>query len=270
MLLLSACWPAEEDEYLCHCTLLFPDAGPDAAPPYDCDPVAQTGCELDEKCASVTISDGIDRTMCVPDGDVPLGGECTAGAPGPDTGYDDCVAGYHCSDGVCKQVCDLETDSCSDGEHCVSYGEFHTGFGDAGMCNLACDVLAQDCAQLADHTHGTGCYISLENGNQTCAPARPEVEDGLPGVQGEACMYLNTCAVGSGCTQLDHPVNTTTNVCAFFCDAAASGGPTCADGPGPQYSCVAINEFYDDAINVPDEVGFCVDCALWTDVPGCQ
>lgn len=46
---------------------------------------------------------------CVPDGNVPVGGACTNGPPGIDTGYDDCARGALCVDGVCRAFCDADT-----------------------------------------------------------------------------------------------------------------------------------------------------------------
>ena len=76
--------------------------------------------------------------------------------------------------------------------------------------------------------------------------------------QGVACIYINGCASGYSCALADPPVNPTGTVCAFICDASQSGGPTCADGPGPAYTCVQINQFYDDYWGLPDAYGMCV------------
>ncbi len=125
-----------------------------------------------------------------------------------------------------------------------------------------CSVVVQDCPSRT-----LGCYMSLSNGLTTCAPALSESRSGEPGTQGDACHYLNTCARGYGCTLLNDPVNTTGNVCAAFCDPLQD---SCADEGLPSLTCMRFDEFYGDVPNVPDDIGFCVDCQLWYDVPGCN
>lgn len=276
LLVLGACGDAGSDGPLtCFCPGFEPDGGPDATLEEICDPVAQTGCEAGEKCASVDIDGfGTVRTWCVADGDVPLGGACTTTPPGPGTGFDDCVAGHACVSSKCRRMCTVESDSCSNDEACVAVSTLHSDIGGVGVCDPLCDPLAQDCAPEPDQPFGTGCYLSINSGNATCAPARAEDDGGMPGVQGSPCMYLNTCAVGYGCNLLDDPISPWGNVCAYYCDAADTGGPTCNDGDGPGpfgYTCVAINGgIYGDADNVPPDVGLCINCAVWADLPGCQ
>ena len=67
-----------------------------------CNPVTQAGCEAGEKCAQLVESEEpfLARTACVPDGSVTAGGACTRGEAGAN-GYDDCVAGFDCLNGVC-------------------------------------------------------------------------------------------------------------------------------------------------------------------------
>lgn len=82
----------------------------------DCEVVNGGGCSDGDKCALlVTHADpAFSRIACVPDGDVPLDGACTHGLPGTATGYDDCVEGAACVDGVCLAFCVLG-DDCSSG-----------------------------------------------------------------------------------------------------------------------------------------------------------
>ena len=243
----------------------------DAAVPAACDPVAQVGCQAGEKCSWLVLTDVpfIAITTCVPDGVVAIGGACIEGAPGPDTGYDDCVAGNLCTGGECQEICGQFPDTCAQGESCISYADTFTDVDSVGLCNPECDVMIQDCVQDPSSVFGTGCYISLVTGNATCANAYPETMGGMPGGQGDVCNYLNTCTVGYGCTLINDPINPTENTCAKFCDPMLMGGPIC-DDTGAASSCVQINMFYGDADNVADEVGFCVDCALWSDVPACM
>jgi hypothetical protein len=236
-----------------------------------CNPVAQTGCQQSEKCTDLHDQDGTSfcGPFCVPDGDVETGGACTIGPPGLES-YDDCVAGNLCVAGTCGRVCTRAPDSCDDGFACTPLDGYFEGTQNVGTCASTCDPLAQDCAQDPSDPHGTGCYLEPLTGYATCAAATPEPPASMPGTQGETCMTANGCALGYGCLLLDAPVNPVGNVCAFLCDADAGGGPTCADGPGDTYTCVAINGFYDDTTNVAANIGMCVDCTVWTDAPGCQ
>ena len=233
-----------------------------------CNPLAQTGCMAGEKCSPPhdPFEPGCGYTRCVPDGDVPTGGVCAV-VP---SGFDDCMGGDLCVGDECKRMCSQWPDSCDESYACVPLPDVYDLLDLLGVCEPVCDVLAQDCAQAPEDEHGTGCYLRLQAGTAVCRPARAELDGGVPGLQGDACTYLDTCAVGYACTQLDDPVPSG-NVCAFFCDADDNGGPTCADGPGDPLTCVAINGgFYGDATSVPMNIGFCVDCVVWADVPGCQ
>jgi hypothetical protein len=236
-----------------------------------CNPINQTGCQANEKCTQLVESDMpfLAYTTCVPDGNVPNGGMCMQGAPGPSTGYDDCVAGNLCLGGACVEICGQAPDTCPMGESCTAYANTFQDVADVGLCNPECDVLTQDCTQDPNDPFGTGCYLSVASGNSVCAPAYNELPNPAPGVQGEDCMFLNTCAVGYSCSLVNDPINATGNVCAKFCDSMMSGGPIC-DDTGSATTCTQINMFYGDADQVPDEVGFCIDCAVWTDVPACM
>lgn len=269
----------------CDSSTAVPDAGgpPDATAGPDarnwcatalssCNPVAGTGCCPNEKCTRLTESEDplLTRSACVdcgPDGalcGVPEGGACEYGPAGPTTGYDDCAPQLICLEGMCKRICTQAPDSCPDDFVCRPFDNLFDGLEGVGACEVTCSVLEQDCVD------GDACYLSLLTGAEYCAP--PMSEDGVspPGRQGDECTSLNTCAEGFGCTLLDHPDMTTGNVCAAFCDASTSAGQLCPSLGGPPLTCVQITMFYGDASSVPDEVGFCVDCELWSDVPGCQ
>jgi hypothetical protein len=256
-----------------------PDAGSvgdesDALGPLcDCNPVVGQSCCADgEKCAPGHQDPNLDPpSMCVSDGNVPTGGVCTVSPVVVGEAYDDCVVGNVCVDGACREICSQAPDSCDADKVCVRVSGLFEGFDGTGTCVPTCDVIDQDCEQSPEHAFGTGCYLSLTTGEGQCLQSVPEQANPLPGLQGDDCQYLNTCTVGYGCTLLNQPQAPTGNVCAYFCDAENGGGPTCADGPGPLLTCVAINGgFYSDATEVPTEVGFCVDCTVWSDVPGCQ
>lgn len=238
--------------------------GSDGGGPSACNPVAQTGCAAGEKCTQRV--DSLDPflavTACVADGAVPLGSACVAGDPAV-TGADDCAAGGYCVNSVCTEICSEAPDSCPSATVCVPFSQtFDEG---VGLCQPTCDVLMQNCP------NGEGCYIGLTSGKSSCAPAFGETMGADPGKQGVECNFLNTCAVGFGCTLINDAANPTGNVCAKFCDTLNAGGPTCAGGadPYPSLTCVQINGFYGDVEAVPTTVGFCVDCLIFAELDVC-
>jgi hypothetical protein len=192
-------------------------------------------CAPGEFCASIA-EDGV--------GNLPV--SCTSGNPGGLPLLADCATSEECETGLCLagacSVACRDNGDCSGGT-CTAFA----GIDAPGLCQPTCDVLLQDCAS------GDGCYLTLQTGVAMCAA--PSVA----GMQGDACMFVNACAPGYGCLLPDDPVTPTGLVCAYFCDALG-GSPGCADGPGPAFACVAINEFYADAPpGIPDAVGLCVD-----------
>ena len=65
---------------------------------------------------------------CVPAGQVSIGQSCVRGAPGLDTGYDDCAVGGVCIDDVCREVC-AENRPCSDGSSCELFPHMRFALG---------------------------------------------------------------------------------------------------------------------------------------------
>lgn len=101
--------------------------GPLGAP---CNPVAQTGCSLGEKCDNTfgTTPQGVQGgvTRCVADGLVAEGGACTTFSNTPSSS---CAAGTTCEAGLCLRWCRSASD-CAPGDACdVSKG---TGALDPG------------------------------------------------------------------------------------------------------------------------------------------
>lgn len=257
------------------CGSVVPDgSAPDASVPADaagmadaavpdpdsCDPVSNTGCADDEKCSFLVESESplTGRTTCVPAGNVPPGGACTRG-PAGETGYDNCAGNASCVAGTCQEICLDEPDSCSvENEACFLQPPAYSDREGVGLCLPSCDPVAQDCPA------GEGCYLDAASGDSACAT--PVTESGM---QGDDCQFQNACQIGYGCVLNNDPVAPTGLSCAFFCDAGGGGGRSCADGPGPTFTCVRISEFYADSERVPDEIGMCIDCATWQDVPGC-
>jgi len=216
-----------------------------------CNPVAQTGCHVCEKCALVRDAQNHDQwhAFCRPDGSSPRGGACTAD---PVTGLDDCEAGLTCAGDVCAEICTAAPDSCPDAEECnVIPGILD--LPDVGYCKAPCDPLAAS----PDCPGGDSCYVLVTQETTACFLVAGT------GTQGDACAYLNACAAGYSCILNNDPVAPTGLDCAFICDASASGGPTCADGPGAAFRCFQINQFYTDLSGLPDRYGMCIDPAEW-------
>jgi hypothetical protein len=164
-----------------------------AAPPA-CHGVDQTGCEGDEKCA---IAD--DAWSCVAEGEREFGETCRE-----DIGQgDDCFAGLHCYEGTCQELC-TSAEPCTDRfSICIPIPS------DAellGICLTTCDPVAQDC-QTTSAGDRQGCYLSVSG--PVCAP----VAESPPLVPGLSCEYLNECAIGSGCVDIDGR-----SQCAAYCD----------------------------------------------------
>ena len=216
-----------------------------------CNPVAQTGCDPCEKCALVRDAQNPDRwrAYCRTDGSVPRGGACTADET---TGLDDCEAGLTCANAACAEICTVAPNSCPTGEQCNVIAGI-ADLPDVGYCEPNCDPLQSphDCPD------GEACYVVVSQGTAMCMYIAGE------DTQGVACEYLNICAAGYGCVLISAPPDPPGLDCAFICDALASGGPTCADGPGATYTCVPINRFYSDTGDVPDAYGMCVDPVEW-------
>lgn len=211
-----------------------------------CNAVAQTGCNPGEKCALV--EDDMDPDMnvayCRPDGSVVADGACTI----DQDGLDDCIGGLWCLDGTCQEICSDEPDTCPGGFRCNTYGNLPTGVGICGV----------DCNPVVDPTGcpmGEACYIVAANAETECY-----IVD-TPGTQGDACQYINSCDSGYSCILVDSPGGTGLD-CAFICDASESGGPTCAEGSEPSFTCVQINQFYSNT-ELPDAYGMCIDPVEW-------
>ena len=216
-----------------------------------CDAVAQTGCDPGEKCTFVQDSENPEEfsALCRPDGSVQSGNACTLD---PGTGFDDCVAGLFCSGGACEEICSAEPDSCPSGFRCAQLAIFLDSPG-LGVCEVECDPLSVPSGCSA----GEACYILATQGTSACATPIETYK------QGEACNYINACASGYNCSLENSPVSPTGTDCAFICDASQGGGPTCAQGSEPSYTCVQINQFYANVEDLPDAYGMCVDPIEW-------
>ena len=100
-----------------------------------CNAIAQTGCQAGERCAPVFDAQLAGNEGCVPDADtpIPVGQPCTEGSQLAG-GHDDCVARAVCVEGVCRELCSLEPDSCDAGT-CQAYpGILDCSEGRSGVC----------------------------------------------------------------------------------------------------------------------------------------
>ncbi len=172
-----------------------------------CHGVNQTGCEDDEKCAIAG-----DDWGCVAEGQRAFSETCRE-----DVGQgDDCLAGLHCYQGTCQELCtyaELCTDRFS---ICIP---IPSEAQQLGICLTTCDPVAQDCAETNADVR-QGCYLSVSG--PVCAP----VAESPPLVPGLSCQYLNECAVGSGCVDIAGR-----SQCAAYCDYeenANRSDPRCA------------------------------------------
>jgi hypothetical protein len=230
-----------------------------------CHLVAQTGCDLGEKCTFITTDINPLRGYagCWEDGTVGPGGECTVNGS---TMIDDCSAGGFCDRGFCEEMCTDAPESCPELHTCLRSALTFDGQVFA-LCHPACDLFAQDCV------FDESCYLLLFwNGYPTvCQLAVPEPPppDGCgsglprPGIQGECCSQFMTCDTYFGCTQPDSP-DSSYSVCALNCDPTGTVGPdNCSSQLGPDYWCVAINNFYFGLEGLPDYYGFCVAESIW-------
>jgi hypothetical protein len=221
---LAACGGGGDDD-----DVSIVDSGPppeDAAVAMQCNPVTQTGCDENEKCAQLIISAGppfLGRTDCVPNGDVPMGEECTIGTPGETTGFDNCASsadqGAQCINGLCREICSAPEDTCSgDGFSCTFFFDLFDDVDEAqvGVCGETCDPVSQDCSLT-----GEGCYLNPTNreGVATCVGA----PDAAP-TQGQECLgpdaescYLNGCAVGYHPQVRVYTVQPTKSPCIAYC-----------------------------------------------------
>ncbi len=222
------------------------DGGQDGGTNGSCNVVAQTGCDVAEKCAAVIVADDPfdGQIRCVPDGTVQKGDACTYGDSGPE-GYDNCRAGLQCVGSECEEICNVAPDSCPSPDGCVPTGDIFDEQEGVGTCSFRCDPLTQDCSG------DEACYLVVESGAQICGL------EAAVATQGDDCVFTNGCTEGYGCVLPTSPEDSTLT-CAFFCDPE-EGPPTCTEGPGPSFECRRITEFYSDADNVSTALGMCVD-----------
>ncbi|MCG8421520.1 MAG: hypothetical protein MJE77_26675 [Proteobacteria bacterium] len=239
------------------------DAGPGGA---ECAPFQNTGCSAGEKCSvliEATEPERLSSTRCVPDGVVPLGGECVSGlaSPGADTGFDNCVGATFCLAGTCTEICrrniEQDMDSCV-GKVCSVFAGFFDDVRDDGVAGSEVGLCAPTCDlfDTASCGEGQACYLSLISGKPACASNTEKTP------VGQMCLALNQCEAGAGCI-LQDPVRQLS--CALYCNTETEltvSGETCSAALGTQDArCLQVNRFYDNIERVTDDrYGMCVNC----------
>jgi hypothetical protein len=196
-----------------------------------CAPYSSTGTNWDaNKCVSVTGS----------------------GAPGDTCIYsntteatDDCGVDSHCWDvmdvdgmnvGVCTSFCEGTADDpiCAPDTSCLIAND-----GSINLCVATCDPLLQNC------NAGLACFWAANNFN--CIFTTQDIP------LGEACGYINDCAMGLGCLNADVlPDCNGSACCGSWC--SVSEGAACA-APGTE--CTA---FFEEGMAPPtyEDVGVCI------------
>jgi hypothetical protein len=194
-----------------------------------CEPFAQE-CPDGLKCMPYADDGGgiWNANGCFPVVDEPdeLGAPCEVTGL-PTSGIDTCDLGLVCwgaddnGNGTCVAQCEgsAVAPECGGDTACqISNGGVLT------LCVSGCDPLAQNCGD------GQGCYPT--GPEFSCAPV------GDPGVQGEACAFINTCAPGLACIGGDVVAGCADpGCCSAFCDISNPADP-CADLGGGM-ACVA-------------------------------
>lgn len=275
----------------------------DAAPSADalvltaCNPVTQAGCSAGQKCAQLIASDipFLASTSCVPDGAVTEGGACTQGPAGPN-GYDDCVAGYDCLQGVCTEICNnAGGDTCrtvdeafGEGSYCTLYADLFSD--EIGLCVPGCsptvDTVANGTVTNTQCGPGNGCYLNTGRGVAACSgtPASAvnvKQNDNCYGPAFGSC-YLNGCASGFSPILPNSVDNATINTCSRYCtpvdtyigqiDDRSGAADKCGDTAmqangsgalgGVIHECRFIQSLFSAPLN-PESQGMCVPVVPW-------
>ncbi len=259
--------------------------GPDSLTPViACDPLAQIGCEVGEKCAQLvaSVEPWLSSTSCVRAGEREIGETCERGADGP-MGYDDCASGLSCLDGVCASICSTSPqDSCREASEAFGEGSYCTVFADlfseaTGLCVPGCDPADDNACEA-----GYGCYLNAERGVASCASVPPAATDLS---QNSECYgpasgdcYLNGCAIGHTPLLANKTAGADGVVCARYCTpqesyqgneagivgassncgaiALAQSGGT--NGNAGEHQCRFVQSFYGNTDNLPAALGMCV------------
>jgi len=147
-----------------------------------CNALAQTGCAAGEKC---TWRSDVKIIGCVPTGAQPVGCACSTGA-----GYDDCVGGAYCAQGICKSICDYQGGfpMCSSDSACIRHsGVFAPSLTSppvAGLCDPKCSPLVDN------DFDGSGTQFSKGSGCNATSGCYGFPSQGTPPVTVFTCAAL--------------------------------------------------------------------------------
>jgi hypothetical protein len=214
----------------------------------ECDPFLQDcpgTVDGTEKCVAYS-TDGTNwnSNKCVPvNGDGAEGDTCTY--DGTVSATDTCDVNTYCWDvmdvegvqqGVCTPFCDGSADDpiCPPEKSCLIANE-----GSINLCVATCDPLLQDC--------GAGLACFWANNGFNCIFTTQDIP------LGEACGYINDCAMGLGCLTADVLPNCNGSACCgSFC--SVSEGAMC---PQMGTECTA---FFEEGMAPPgyEDVGVCI------------
>ncbi len=154
-----------------------------------------TGCPDGQRCA-VFMGEVL---ACMPEGEVPVGGDC-------EEAY--CVAGAGCvNDGgsyTCRTLCDEAADCTVEGTHC----EWPWNIYDWGYCADGCDLITQTGCDTA----GEACYYSDPEVASTLCWAEGTIGEG------ETCDFTAMCAPGLDCFLIEGTSDPYEYACRKFCD----------------------------------------------------
>lgn len=160
----------------------------------DCLPPKQ-GCPEGMRCS--ILLGGV--FSCVPEGPIPVGGDCTD---------EECVAGAKCVSGfsgyMCTELCQPEEGCTQEGYNCLAVFD---QIPDWGYCEAGCDPILQ-----VGCDEGEGCYYEdPEVGSFLCW------EKGSLEVGADCSSLVEFCEPGSDCF-VDPGSDPFTYTCKAFCD----------------------------------------------------
>ncbi|MEO7732886.1 MAG: hypothetical protein ABIY55_18115 [Kofleriaceae bacterium] len=187
-----------------------------------CNPVAQTGCALNEKCTWVVDLDAtamrsaVGHIGCAPDGTIADAGACNDAVASASNGIDNCLHGEVCVTGKCKPICDPQllagVGACATNDACSIYADIFNSAGTsvAGVCEPSCDPLTQALNAGAAPTAACGspdptqpagaCVASVGFRSFHCAPTSTPLYANLdrsaPFTDALGNAYSNGCAPG--------------------------------------------------------------------------
>lgn len=260
----------------------------------DCNPANNVGCGTGEKCGQLTQSEDpyLTTTRCLPDGTIGEGEACIQGEAGAATGFDNCVGGLDCNNGICKAICDLgppagcrtESEAFGEGFYCQSYNDVFSD--NVGLCEPACHPLDENVVDGAvisgSCSDGTVCTLNSSSGTSACiesysSAAEQTQNEGCFGPPSGGC-YRAGCASGFAPLLNNTPTDASETHCARYCSPANThaGAITNAEGneqrcggealtllggtgdvPG-SHQCRFVQSFYANSADTPAEVGMCV------------